>query len=120
MDEYGDTLGLVTLENVLEEIVGQIQDEFDQEKPLLVKTGETTWEIDGALPLHELSDLVGEPLAQEGITTTSGLVTGRLGGFPKEGDVITLGAFTLRVEEMAGPRVARLKLEKPAQPSPSL
>ena len=119
VDEYGDTLGLVTLENVLEEIVGQIQDEFDQEKPLLVKTGETTWEIDGALPLHELSDLVGEPLAQEGITTTSGLVTGRLGGFPKEGDIIALGAFTLRVEEMAGPRVARLKLEKPAPPSPS-
>lgn len=114
VDEYGDTLGLVTLENVLEEIVGQIQDEFDQEKPLLVKHSDTAWDIDGALPLHELSDLVGEPLAQEGITTTSGLVTVRLGGFPKEGDVVTLGDFTLRVDEMAGPRVARLKLEKRA------
>ncbi len=114
VDEYGDTLGLVTLENVLEEIVGQIQDEFDQEKPLLVKHSDTAWDIDGALPLHELSDLVGEPLAQEGVTTTSGLVTVRLGGFPKEGDVVTLGEFTLRVDEMAGPRVARLKLEKRA------
>ena len=114
VDEYGDTLGLVTLENVIEEIVGQIQDEFDQEKPLLVKHSDTAWDLDGALPLHELSDLVGEPLAQEGVTTTSGLVTVRLGGFPKAGDVVALGDFTLRVDEMAGPRVARLKLEKRA------
>ena len=118
VDEYGDTLGLVTLENVLEEIVGQIQDEFDQEKPLLSQTGPTTWHLDGALPLHELSELVGESLAQEGVTTTSGLVTVRLGGFPKQGDLVTLGDFTLRVEEMAGPRVARLHLEKRPAPAP--
>src|SRR5438876_9436810 len=62
VDEYGGTVGLVTLENVLEELVGQIQDEFDQEKPLLVKTDERTWEVDGTLPLHELGDVLGEPL----------------------------------------------------------
>src|SRR5207247_7100786 len=46
VDEYGGTVGMATLENILEELVGQIQDEFDQEKPLLVKTGERTWEVD--------------------------------------------------------------------------
>ena len=86
VDEYGGTLGMVTLENILEELVGQIQDEFDQEKPLLVRTSETTWEVAGALPLHELEELVGEPLQGEGITTVSGWVTRRLGGFPKTGD----------------------------------
>lgn len=112
VDEYGSTVGLVTLENIIEEVVGQIQDEFDQEKPLLQKTGEGAWDVDGALPLHELEALVGEKLAEEEITTTSGFVTHRLGGFPKEGDVVRLEAFTLRVEAMDGMRVAQLRLER--------
>jgi len=66
----------------------------------------------GTLPLHELEELAGEPLLEEGITTVSGLVTQRLGGFPKAGDVLTVGGCALRVEEMAGMRVARLKLTK--------
>jgi CBS domain containing-hemolysin-like protein len=112
VDEYGGTMGLVTLEDILEELVGQIQDEFDQEKPLLVRTSEKTWEVTGALPLHELEGLVGESLGAEGITTTSGWVTHRLGGFPKPGDALAVGAYELRVEEMDGPRVARLKLTR--------
>jgi CBS domain containing-hemolysin-like protein len=112
VDEYGSTIGLVTLENILEELVGQIQDEFDQEKPTLVKTSEQTWEALGTLPVHELEELVGEPLAEEGITTASGWVTHRLGGFPKAGDVVMIGAYELRVEEMDGPRVARLKVKR--------
>jgi len=72
----------------LEELVGQIQDEFDQEKALLSQTSETTWDVAGALPLHDLEELVGEPLREEGITTVSGWVTHRLGGFPKAGDTL--------------------------------
>lgn len=114
VDEYGGTMGLLTLENILEELVGQIQDEFDQEKPLLVRTSETTWEVTGTLPLHELEGLVGEPLAAEGVTTTSGWVTHRLGGFPKQGDTLAAGSYELRVEEMDGTRVGRLKLTRRA------
>ncbi|MBM3881932.1 MAG: HlyC/CorC family transporter [Verrucomicrobia bacterium] len=112
VDEYGSTVGMVTLENILEELVGQIQDEFDQEKPLVRKAGEQAWELDGALPLHELSDLVGEPVREEGITTTNGLVTHRLGGFPKVGDTLPLGPYELRVEELDGLRVTRLRLAR--------
>jgi CBS domain containing-hemolysin-like protein len=114
VDEYGGTVGMVTLENVLEELVGQIQDEFDQEKPLFVKTSTRTWELAGTLPLHELAMLVQEPLAGEGITTVNGWVTQRLGGFPKEGDSLPLarGAYELRVEETEGLRVAKLKLTR--------
>jgi CBS domain containing-hemolysin-like protein len=114
VDEFGGTMGMVTLENILEELVGQIQDEFDQEKPLLARTGDNAWEVAGTLPLHELEELVGEPLQEEGITTVSGWVTQRLGGFPKAGDVLAIGGCELRVEEMAGMRVARLKLTKTA------
>jgi len=114
VDEYGGTVGMVTLENILEAIVGPIQDEFDQEKPLLVKTGENTWEIDGLLPLRDLAELTQEEIVGEGVTTTSGWVTHKLGGFPKDGDVLPLGTFELRVEEMDGMRVAKLKLVKRA------
>jgi CBS domain containing-hemolysin-like protein len=119
VDEYGGTVGMVTLENIIEELVGQIQDEFDQEKPMLVKIGEQTWEVLGTLPVHQLEELLGEPLAEEGITTTSGWVTQRLGGFPKVGDVLTLGGWELRVEEMDETRVARLHLRKRAMPEPA-
>lgn len=112
VDEYGGTVGLLTLENILEEIVGQIQDEFDQEKPLLVKQDENTWSVDGTLPLHDLADVIGEPMSEEGVTTASGWVTHRLGGFPKMGDLVRVGGHELRVEEMDGPRVSRLLLKR--------
>lgn len=112
VDEYGGTVGLVTLENVLEELVGEIQDEFDQETPLLVRKDENTWSIDGALPLHDLADVLGEPISEEGVTTASGWVTHKLGGFPKTGDMVRVGLFELRVEQMDGARVARLAARK--------
>lgn len=121
VDEYGGTLGLVTLENILEELVGQIQDEFDQEKPLLVRLGENAWEAAGSLSLHEFAELVGEPLHESGLATVSGWITQRLGGFPKAGDTLTVGRFAVRVEEMDGLRVARLtvtRLTAPKQSSP--
>jgi CBS domain containing-hemolysin-like protein len=80
--------------------------------------------LQGALPLRDLSELVGEPLEEEGIATTSGWVTHRLGGFPKPGDTLSLGAFELRVEAMDGPMVARLKLKRvrdePPPPAPEI
>ncbi len=120
VDEYGGTTGMVTLENILEELVGQIQDEFDQEKPLLIRTGVHVWEMAGALPLHELAHLVQEPLQEDGITTVSGWVTHQRGGFPKAGDVLSLGEFELRVEEIDGMRVSKLKLTRlPTNPGDS-
>jgi CBS domain containing-hemolysin-like protein len=116
VDEYGGTQGLVTLENILEELVGQIQDEFDQEKPLLVPMGPDLWEASGLLPLHDLEAIVGHSLEAEDLTTVSGYVTQQLGGFPKVGDSFTLGEWRLRVEAVDGIRVARLRLVRiPAQ-----
>ena len=116
VDEYGGTVGMVTLENVLEELVGQIQDEFDQEKPLLLRRGQDQWEIAGALPLHELAELTGENLSGDDVATTSGWVTQRLGGFPKSGDALTLGPYELRVDRTDGMRVARLTLKRQPEP----
>ena len=114
VDEYGGTTGIVTLENVLEALVGQIQDEFDSEKSELAHVSENVWEAAGTLPLHELEKIIGTVEHDEGIATASGWLTQRLGGFPKAGDTLTVGMCELRVEEMDGRRVARLKLTRRA------
>ena len=112
VDEYGGTIGLVTLENVLEELVGQIQDEFDQERPLLEKISDTEWRIDGFLPLYELAELTGEALTDPEIVTVSGWVTLQLGGFPQQGQSIEVGPFSLRVKEMTGTMIRELVLTR--------
>jgi CBS domain containing-hemolysin-like protein len=116
VDEYGGTIGIVTLENVLEQLVGQIQDEFDQEKLKLERLGENVWEAAGTLPLYELEKIVGGMQHEEIVATASGWMTQKLGGFPKVGDVLMVGVCELRVEEMDGPRVVRLKITKHAEP----
>ena len=112
VDEFGGTVGMVTLEDVLEELVGEIQDEFDQETPQLKQLDDGTWEASGMLPVHELEDLVGESALEEGISTISGLLTHRLGGFPKEGDKLEVGEFEIEVTETAGPKVEKVKFSR--------
>jgi CBS domain containing-hemolysin-like protein len=116
VDEYGATVGLLTLENILEELVGQIQDEFDQEQPRLVAVREGVWELAGELPLFELAELTGEPLAAGPVSSVSGWVTQQLGGFPQAGQAVTLGPWRLEVTVVDGPRVDRLRLQRGPEP----
>lgn len=112
IDEYGGTVGMLTLEDVLETVVGPIEDEFDEDKALLRQTGPQTWELSGALPMHKLTELVDEPVVDaHQVSTLSGLVIQRLGRFPGVGDEVKLSAWTLRVEAVTGTRVAQVKLE---------
>ena len=110
VDEYGSTVGMVTLENVLEELVGQIQDEFDQEKPRIEALGDGQWRLDGSLPLFELSELVKESVDDSEVHTVGGWMTEQLGGFAKMGDSVPLGVHRLTVCELDGLRVARVLL----------
>ncbi len=121
VDEYGGTVGLVTLEDVLEELVGPIEDEFDQEKPLIRQTARQIWEISGALAAHKLAALTGESMEDHSVTeasTVSGAITCRLGRFPRVGDVVHLDGWELRVEEVTGTKVARATLH-PCSVSPT-
>jgi CBS domain containing-hemolysin-like protein len=112
VDEFGGTLGIVTLENILETLVGQIQDEFDQEKSDLVRMSENVWEVAGALALSDLEKIIGTVEHGEAVATASGWITEKLGGFPKAGDTLIFGHFELQVEEMDGTRIGRLKIIK--------
>ncbi|MSU40563.1 MAG: HlyC/CorC family transporter [Pedosphaera sp.] len=112
VNEYGDTAGLLTLENILEELVGQIQDEFDHETPLVKQVNDHTWLVAGELPVHDLAHLTGEILSDADVATVSGLITRRLGKFPKEGDQLRLGCHELRVEKVHGSQVEQARLTR--------
>ena len=112
VDEFGGTVGMITLEDILEELVGEIQDEFDQEIPQLKQINASNWEASGMLPTHELEEMVGESALGEGISSISGLMTQRLGSFPAEGDKIILGEYDMEVLETDGPRVEKVRLSK--------
>jgi putative hemolysin len=111
-------IATLTLENVLEELVGPIEDEFDEEQLLVRQVDSRTWELDGALPAHKLGELIGQRFGEGAAAcTVSGLLAQRLGRFPRTGDTLAMGHWALRVEELTGTRVARTKLIRTASAS---
>jgi CBS domain containing-hemolysin-like protein len=113
VDEYGGTVGLITLENVLEELVGPIEDEFDHEQPLIRQLADDSWELNGSLSAHKLAELVGQSVGTVGdVCTVSGLATQQFGRFPRLGDVLNMGEWDLHIQEVTGTRALRMKLKR--------
>ncbi len=110
VDEYGGTSGMVTFENVIEEIVGEVQDEFDHEAPRIQQVSADEYLVEGITPLSELSDAVGVIVQAEDVDTVSGLVLNELGRIPKPGDHVTLEGMELTVHEMRQQRVHRVRV----------
>jgi CBS domain containing-hemolysin-like protein len=109
-DEFGGSAGLVTIEDLLEEIVGDIQDEYDIEQPEIVKT-DACLLCDAAIGLHELDNLVGESLPTEEYDSLGGVVLAAAGHrIPREGETFDWGALRLTVEEMQGRRISRVSI----------
>jgi putative hemolysin len=111
LDEYGGTAGLVTIEDLLEEIVGEIQDEYDVEEPMVVRISDTEARIDGRADvddLRELFDITLDLEDEEEYDTVGGLLYHRIGGVPSPGDRIELDGLTLTVETTDGRRVGKV------------
>jgi CBS domain containing-hemolysin-like protein len=115
VDEYGGTVGMVTLENVLEEIVGDIQDEFDSEKAEFRKISETEFSVDGALGLYELRDLAGLELESADVSTIGGYVTHLLGHLPKQGEQVRINDYLVTISQTDGRRVGQLHFRREIQ-----
>ncbi|HUS13412.1 MAG TPA: hemolysin family protein [Chloroflexia bacterium] len=112
VDEYGGTAGLVTIEDLVEEIVGEIQDEYDREPVLLEPTAPNEWRCDARLPLDDLNDLLGTQLKGVDVETVGGLVQERLGRIPAVGDAITEEGIRITVLETEGLRVKQLEVRR--------
>jgi CBS domain containing-hemolysin-like protein len=108
VDEYGDVAGLVTIEDLIEEIVGEIADEYDREEPLVEPVDEHTMRVNGRLPIDELSELVGVELPDEEWDTVGGLMAGMLGKVPVRGDEVTVRGVRFRAEKVQGRRIAKV------------
>ncbi len=111
LDEYGGTAGLVTIEDLLEEIVGEIQDEYDVEEPLVEKLDDDRARIDGRADIADLLEIWDLKLTledEEEYDTVGGLVYHRVGGIPQPGDEVRLDGLRLTVETTDGRRVAKV------------
>jgi putative hemolysin len=113
LDEYGGTAGLVTIEDLLEEIVGEIQDEFDEEEPMkvLVRDGEAI--LDGRADIDQLGELVDPPLEledDEEYDTVGGFVYHRIGRVPVVGDRVAVAPFAITVIKVTGRRVGKVRV----------
>jgi len=111
LDEYGGTAGLVTIEDLLEEIVGEIQDEYDEEEPLVERLDENRARVDGRASVEDLLEIwdIKTPLEDEDeYDTVGGLVYHRVGGIPAPGDEVRIDGLRLTVETTDGRRVAKV------------
>ena len=109
IDEFGSVSGIVTMENVIEEIVGEIQDEFDLEPPELVKTGDSTYEISAQMLVKDLEDALSVEFSERDEDTIGGVVLSELGRRPRPGDSIELPPLSLEVLEIDGNRAKSIK-----------
>jgi CBS domain containing-hemolysin-like protein len=112
VDEFGGTVGMVTLENILEELVGDIQDEFDAEKEEFRKISEDEFAVDGALGLYELNDVIGLELESADVSTIGGYVTHLLGHLPKQGEQVRIDSYLVTISQTDGRRVNQLHFRK--------
>jgi CBS domain containing-hemolysin-like protein len=109
-DEYGLVAGLVTMEDLLEELVGQIRDEHDDEPPDLVELGEGRYRVNASLPISELNSVILANLPHDDWNTVGGLVFGLAGRMPAEGEGVELGRYHFMVEKLQGRRIITVLL----------
>ena len=113
VDEYGGTAGLVTIEDIIESIVGNIQDEYDDEDEEIAKINDTTFTVEGNTDIDEVDELVGAQLPQDDYDTLAGFIISRLGYLPKDGDMDTVEFENLKftVLSVEDKRIAKVRID---------
>jgi CBS domain containing-hemolysin-like protein len=112
VDEFGGTVGVVTLDNVLEELVGEIQDEFDAENPEFKRLNADEFTVQGGVGLYELHDLAGLELESADVSTIGGYVTHLIGHLPKQGEQVRIEDYTVTISQSDGRRVGQLHFKR--------
>lgn len=115
IDEYGGTAGLVTLEDLIEELVGEIVDEFDVEAPALEPLPNGDWRVNARMPLDEVNELLRLDLPEGDWDTIGGLVFNAIGHVPGEGEAVEIDGHRLRAENVEGRRIGRVRITRSRQ-----
>ncbi|MFQ6047491.1 MAG: transporter associated domain-containing protein, partial [Gemmatimonadales bacterium] len=119
VDEFGGTSGLVTLEDVLEEVVGEIRGEYDvDEEPEIEREGDDRFWVDGSVTVDQLRHLLGSEIEREDVSTVGGLVYSELGRVPEPGEEFQLGQYRVVVERVVRRRIRRVYFERRKDASP--
>ena len=116
VDEHGGTAGLVTMEDLLEEVVGEIEDEFDQVEPLAQPLAGGGLRVHGRMPIDELNDLLGETLPDGDWDTVGGLIFDALGHVPEVGEAVEVAGRRFEVEQVEGRRITRVRIGVSGEP----
>ena len=112
LDDFGGAVGVVTLERILEELVGEIQDEFDREPEEIIALGGDRFSVAGLTPIHDLEERLGQELDCDEVSTFSGLITAELGRIPERGETLGYGPLRIAVREVDERRVIRAEIER--------
>lgn len=115
-DEYGAVSGIITVEDILEEVFGEIQDEYDKEAAEIEPAGQNAYLIKGSVPTDKVSELLGEELSGEDYDTIAGLVLSEIGRLPRVGDVVERNGIKFVVVNVVGKRISRVRAEKVSAP----
>tara|TARA_R100000027_G_scaffold38992_2_gene28893 strand:- start:2602 stop:3906 length:1305 start_codon:yes stop_codon:yes gene_type:complete len=111
VDEFGGAVGVVTLERIIEELVGEIQDEFDMEDEEIVSLGLNRYTVAGLTPIHELEERLDVELGRDDVSTFSGLITSELGRIPEKGESLEYGTLSIQVTEVDEKRIIGTEVE---------
>jgi CBS domain containing-hemolysin-like protein len=119
VDEHGGSAGIITLENILEKVVGSIEDEFDAETPNIAVEKSGHYIARGATPLEEINRELRVDLHAPNVNTLSGFLVAELGRFPKAGDSIELSGVTAEVLQVEDNRATKIRLRRRTEPAPA-
>jgi CBS domain containing-hemolysin-like protein len=118
VDEYGGVAGLATIEDLIEEIVGEIRDEFDVEEEELQEVSENEIIVDGGFSIDELNEKFGMEIEKEDYDSVGGFIANELGRMPSVGDIVGVNGVTMKVLSVAGRRVKKVRVIKNAEHRP--
>lgn len=119
VDEYGGTAGLVTIEDILEEIVGEIQDEFDAEEAMMQRISDHEVVVDAIMTLDDVNDVLSIQLEAEDVDTLGGYIYAKLGRVPEQGDQLEVDGVKLIIADVEGNRINKVRIIKSQAPPPA-
>jgi CBS domain containing-hemolysin-like protein len=110
VDEFGGVVGMFTLEDILEELVGMIQDEFDADDAYILPLGKNTFKVSGLAPIHEIEEFFDVQIENDQVSTIGGLVTAEIGRIPKKGERFKILNWSIKILEVTSKRIVSVSL----------